>query len=382
MKLKRYHLLLLASLCFFIVFIGINKKYDRFYRIQGMNNDNRILIETYLDEEQQNYIIQNNIPVDAFIDYIKLDDFLIYNYEYYHKVREKEIFLSLQDVVVHTNKVVDKLSVETPWTIMDSFIQLLENDLLIDYELNEEFKFNYIDIYSALKPYYALEESNYIHVIDSLMDSLLKLGYESVNERRDLLEKLFVNYSPSQVLDLIDYASVNKKINFLLDPTDTMAVVNKDNYISNYVPTNLVVINDISRLSYFTYLNKAAYEDLKAMFEAYNNAAFDESIMVVQGYQSYESLSNENAGFSESQLGLTVSFKVEGISISDFDNTNFKQWLNQHAYEYGFILRYPSKKEEVTLHEYVNNLYRYVGKEAALKMHQDNIETLEEYLRS
>lgn len=382
MKLKRYHLLLIATVCFFTVFIGINRKYDRFYRIQGMNNDNRILIESYLDEDQQNYIIQNNIPVSKFIEYIKLDDFTIYNYEYYNLIEEKEVFTNLQDIVTHTNNVIDKLNVDMPWSVMDNLNRLIDNDLVIDYELNDDFKFDYIQIYSSLKPYYALEEDSYITIIDSLMESLGKIGYSGISDCQKLLENMFVHYSPSQVLDLIDYAVEFKKVNFLMEPDSLIAIVDQNHYISDYVPTSLTVINEIPRLSYFTYLNKEAYEQLKLMFEAYNQKEKRDAIMVVEGYKSHESLPDDIAGFDETQLGFSVSFKVEGISISEFDNTDFKKWLNEHAYEYGFILRYPQGKEDITMHDYKNNLYRYIGKEAASLMYEKNIKTLEEYCQS
>ena len=45
MKLKRWHLYLIVTLCFITAFVSINRKYDRFYRVNGINNDNRALIE-------------------------------------------------------------------------------------------------------------------------------------------------------------------------------------------------------------------------------------------------------------------------------------------------------------------------------------------------
>ena len=45
MKLKRWHLYLIVTLCFVMAFVAINRKYDRFYRVNGINNDNRALIE-------------------------------------------------------------------------------------------------------------------------------------------------------------------------------------------------------------------------------------------------------------------------------------------------------------------------------------------------
>ena len=41
MKLKSWHLYVLATLCFLFAFTSLNMKYDRFYRVNGIDNDNR-----------------------------------------------------------------------------------------------------------------------------------------------------------------------------------------------------------------------------------------------------------------------------------------------------------------------------------------------------
>ena len=158
MKLKRYHIMLFATICFLIVFIGFNRKYDRFYRIQGMNNDNRMLIETYLDSAQQEYIIQNNIPVRQLLIIFKSMVFLIYNYEYYHQVENQGTFNSLVEVVLHTNAIIEKLNEETLWSVNENLTTLIDNNLLLDYETNNSFNFNYINLYTDLKPYYVFRK--------------------------------------------------------------------------------------------------------------------------------------------------------------------------------------------------------------------------------
>ncbi len=55
------------------------------------------------------------------------------------------------------------------------------------------------------------------------------------------------------------------------------------------------------------------------------------------------------------------------------------QWLDENAYKYGFVKRYPEDKTDITS---INNEpwhYRYVGKDAARTMKQENL-CLEEYL--
>ena len=57
-----------------------------------------------------------------------------------------------------------------------------------------------------------------------------------------------------------------------------------------------------------------------------------------------------------------------------------QQWLMKHSWEYGFILRYPDDKTNLTGIIYEPWHYRYVGKEAAKSIYEQGI-CLEEYLQ-
>lgn len=89
------------------------------------------------------------------------------------------------------------------------------------------------------------------------------------------------------------------------------------------------------------------------------------------------------SGYSEHQTGLALdilSTENTKMDISQ-ENTLGNQWLREHCYEYGFILRYPKDKEEITDISYEPWHFRYVGKKAAEYM-KDHQLTLEEfYLR-
>jgi D-alanyl-D-alanine carboxypeptidase len=86
-------------------------------------------------------------------------------------------------------------------------------------------------------------------------------------------------------------------------------------------------------------------------------------------------------GYSEHNCGLAVdlggsgNFKLE----EDFADTPAFRWLVEHCAEYGFILRFPKGKEAVTGVIYEPWHYRYVGKEAAAYIMENNL-CLEEYL--
>lgn len=86
-------------------------------------------------------------------------------------------------------------------------------------------------------------------------------------------------------------------------------------------------------------------------------------------------------GASEHHTGLAVD--IVGSSHQSLDraqaNTKEAKWLNEHAHEYGFVLRYPADKEEQTGILFESWHYRYVGKEAAAYMKENNL-CLEEFV--
>ena len=88
-------------------------------------------------------------------------------------------------------------------------------------------------------------------------------------------------------------------------------------------------------------------------------------------------------GTSEHELGLAVDICDEKYQNLDDaqEDTPTQQWLMQHCWEYGFILRYPPEKQQITGIIYEPWHYRYVGLEAAKAMQQSG-QCLEEYLQA
>lgn len=82
-------------------------------------------------------------------------------------------------------------------------------------------------------------------------------------------------------------------------------------------------------------------------------------------------------GTSEHNLGLAVDFNYVD---NTFEKTKGFKWLKENAQEYGFILRYPKEKENITKVTYEPWHWRYVGKENAKKIKEMGI-TLEEYVQ-
>lgn len=118
-------------------------------------------------------------------------------------------------------------------------------------------------------------------------------------------------------------------------------------------------------------------EDQQAMLDE-KKATF-----VAEGYSEQEALAQAKAvaaepGYSEHQLGLAVDIDSEDTSVCS--NEELWEWLRLNCADYGFILRYPSGKENITGISYEPWHFRYVGKDAAKKIMDSGI-TLEEYLK-
>ncbi len=80
-------------------------------------------------------------------------------------------------------------------------------------------------------------------------------------------------------------------------------------------------------------------------------------------------------GSSEHQVGLAIDIITDGYSSLDegFAKTSAGRWLSANSYKYGFVLRYPEGKEDITSIEYEPWHFRYVGVDAATFMVQNNI---------
>ena len=116
------------------------------------------------------------------------------------------------------------------------------------------------------------------------------------------------------------------------------------------------------------------------------------NILLFSSFRTYEkqaSLWNNNIqannlflakpGHSEHQTGLAVDIgtKDSGLTIH-FENTKEFQVLKENAHLFGFILRYPKEKENITGYAYEPWHFRYVGAETAKIIYENNL-TLEEY---
>jgi LAS superfamily LD-carboxypeptidase LdcB len=121
----------------------------------------------------------------------------------------------------------------------------------------------------------------------------------------------------------------------------------------------------------------SAYRDYYYQRSLYNRYAARDGAAVADTYSA-------RAGHSEHQTGLAIDFLHRSPSGSlrgaGFQNTAQFAWLQAHAHEYGYILRYPEGCESVTGYRFEPWHWRYIGAEDATRMFEAGITTFEEYI--
>ena len=84
-------------------------------------------------------------------------------------------------------------------------------------------------------------------------------------------------------------------------------------------------------------------------------------------------------GQSEHQTGWCCDVGVRGRGLTSFNGSKEAEWIANNSWKYGFILRYPADKTDITGYIYESWHIRYVGLDVAAYMYENNL-TLEEYL--
>jgi len=178
------------------------------------------------------------------------------------------------------------------------------------------------------------------------------------------------------------------------DTNSILLLVNKKHKLEEtYVPSDLTTANVSTNGTEWT-LRKEAAKAIEELF----NAAKEDGIKLRLGngfrsgsyqgqlYQaSVDRIGETNtnkttakAGYSELQTGLAVAI-LGADTTTDFNNSFAKsdeyKWLQENAYKYGFILRYPENKESITGYTFMPWHYRYVGKDIAEQIHNAGDDT-------
>ncbi len=179
-------------------------------------------------------------------------------------------------------------------------------------------------------------------------------------------------------------------------PQENVILVNSTHALPQDYQVDLVDLYNGEQVS------KEMYPELQQMFDEMRMEGY--AVSVRSGYRSYQTqqeiMDNQIAeyvqqgydeqtaaemakqwvsvpGYSEHQTGLCID--IDSASRGIEEDYQVYAWLARHAVDYGFILRYPEGKQDITGISYEPWHYRYVGKSLAKKITERGI-TLEEYL--
>ena len=175
---------------------------------------------------------------------------------------------------------------------------------------------------------------------------------------------------------------------------DGIMMVNKTYGLpSDYLPVDTVEGSKGKTNTCNKCINKLAYSSFATMKA--DAAALGLNIYIASGYRPYVSQENiynryvkrdgkkaadtysARPGYSEHQTSYT--FDLNSINDS-FAKTNEGKWVNENAYLYGFIIRFPKGKDSYTGYKYESWHLRYVGYDLARKLYNNgNWISLEEY---
>ena len=284
----------------------------------------------------------------------------------------------------------------------------LKDYLEIDYQDKNDF---YVNIDKLLTLGYTYEDINmtYQKLSDESINILASNSYlkdiiEIINLsyfKEDNLER-YIKYNKelssedrvTYVNAYLDYEYYTNVID-IEDPNDIYVLVNKYHRLkSSYVPSDLEAISTKYNQGYNNKMRKVAKEAFEKMCEAaladnitiysgsaYRSYSYQQNLynryVSTNGFKAAETFS-ARAGYSEHQTGLATDVMNKSL---DFISKSDKEydWLINNSYKYGFILRYPEGKEDITGYMYEEWHFRYLGVDVATKLYETNL-TYEEYI--
>ena len=251
--------------------------------------------------------------------------------------------------------------------------------------------------------------AKYTVKLDDTLDNLEPKDSYTVNEN-DTLYSISKEYNISiaelkEINNLTeDSIYVEQKIKLneqaLLDEIgDNLILVNKNNALpTGYIPSGLINPNVHSLDKSNIKMTPKAAKALEALFlkakenniqltaiSGYRSYAYQNEIFTdkIKKYQSVAVANQFSArpGQSEHQTGLAMDISSPSVNFKltqSLAQTREGKWLKNNAPEFGFIVRYPKGKENITGYHFEPWHIRYIGEDASREISDANI-TLEEY---
>lgn len=267
--------------------------------------------------------------------------------------------------------------------------------------------------YKLLEHSYKLEDTKILikNLKNKELDEILSKDYND-NIVKLVSEKYFIYKNIDRYLSYIDKKDTNNITNVI-----SMVNVNRDRaFYDESIKTNidnkeLILVNKYYNLSEdyepdnitnislsYAYEGNSLNETALSAFKELSNSAKDNgyTILINSSYRDYNSQkevwesrkdlygtrkADEYAarpGHSEHQSGYAIDVADFYDENDKFGDTESYIWMKDNCYRFGFILRYPQDKEDITGYSFEPWHYRYVGTDVASTIKNEKI-TFDEY---
>ncbi len=326
---------------------------------------------------------------------------------YFYK--NKDNSSKLQTMMKEKNIKSDEYSKTLEYVLLNNIYDEKYKDEYKDIKYSNQSNFEEV-LTTFLPKGYSGVEINYIfNLSNKNIEKLKDIDYVNI-ENFYKIKNFDVNkidrYNTYKEKENLSYGDTVTRVNIKLDLpvyTDTVEVedadsllvlVNKYNHLpKNYKPSDIVYVdgaygNKVPMRSVikegFLNLQKAAMDELGITLmptTAFRDESFQTTLynkyVAKEGVEKADTYS-ARAGYSEHQTGLSIDLKNTALTDVRLTDENYT-WLYENSYKYGFIVRFPENKENITLYQFENWHIRYVGLDVAKIIHDNNL-TLEEYI--
>ena len=231
------------------------------------------------------------------------------------------------------------------------------------------------------------KQKNTIYIILCFLILLIILLSFLLLKNPDLLYKTQSLFLRSENHYEIEELNKNELKAFQIENTDwpsnqSLMLVNNEYSLPENFSVDLAEYRDST-----VFMNTALLNDYALLTEAVTKQTGDKLYVssVYRSYEEQEEIYEEDPiyankpGHSEHQTGLALDVYVESFSGPAFIKSKAGQFIDQHCAEYGFIIRYPENKEDITGIPYEAWHIRYVGLPHSMIIAK-NFWTLEEYI--
>lgn len=278
----------------------------------------------------------------------------IREYKYSGSIEGK---LTLQN---YTEEEIESILKNLNDTEINKLLAMKRNEKVIDFINSEYFIFDNIDEYLE---YQEKNKKVEISKIIALVNVHATKDWYEINKSTDLTKKelILVNKVYSLNEDFIPENIEKIGPHYAYDGVS----------IKSNVLTAFEELCDSAKDSGYTLVSSLGYR------------SYAEQLDIYSSYKSFNGsreadLAVAHAGNSEHQSGLALEIEPYDIVVEDADSLEEHKWLVRNAYKFGFILRYPKGKEDITGFEYEPWHFRYVGIDVATKIQKKKI-TFDEY---